>query len=153
MKFRDRLYRFMQGRNGADEFARFANGAGLISLLIALVFTVLSAGLASRSDAASLVFRILYWVFYFCGMGLFVYSIYRSLSRNVYKRQAENTRFLYRKNQFRRKWEGLKQRWKDRKTYQYFKCPKCRQKMRAPKNKGKIRVTCSKCGEKFIIKT
>ena len=153
MKFRDRLMRFMQGRNGADEFARFCNGTGFGVLMTALVFTVISSGLAANHPVGALVFRILYWVFYLGGLGLFGYSLFRTFSRSVYKRQAENTRFLYQKNRLRRKWEGWKDRWKNRKDYRYIRCPKCRQQLRVPKNKGKIRVTCSKCGEKFIIKT
>ena len=153
MKFRERLLRFMQGRNGVDEFSRFCNGAGLVLVLIALVFTIISSGSIGRNETVALVFRILYWVTYACGLGLFIYSLFRAFSRNVYKRQKENTQFVYRKNQLRRKWESWKERWNNRKTHRYIRCPKCRQQLRVPKNTGKIRVTCSKCGEKFIIKT
>lgn len=34
-------------------------------------------------------------------------------------------------------------------AYKYFKCPKCKKEYRAPKGKGKIRVTCRECGEQF----
>lgn len=153
MKFREKVYRFMQGRNGTDEYARFLSGTGFALMLAALLFTILSTGFAARNETASLTFRILYWLFYLFGLGLVAYSLFRSFSRNVYKRQAENTRFLYQKQRFRRKWSGWKQRMKDRKSYQYFRCPKCRQQLRAPRRKGKIRVTCSQCGEKFVIKT
>ncbi|MBQ4429118.1 MAG: hypothetical protein II871_05040 [Clostridia bacterium] len=34
-------------------------------------------------------------------------------------------------------------------SYKYFKCPKCGREYRAPKGKGKIRVTCRECGEQF----
>ncbi len=34
-------------------------------------------------------------------------------------------------------------------NYCYFRCPDCRQRMRAPKGKGRIRVTCSHCGKQF----
>ena len=34
-------------------------------------------------------------------------------------------------------------------VYKYFNCPECGQKMRAPKGKGRIRVTCTKCGTQF----
>ena len=33
--------------------------------------------------------------------------------------------------------------------YKTFSCPNCKQKMRAPKGKGKIRVTCHTCGHIF----
>ena len=143
----------MQGRNGADEFSRFASGAGFVLILAALIFTVIATGLSGKNDIAATVFRVLHWITYGCGAALIGYSLFRMLSRSVYKRQTENTRFVYQKNKLRRKWEGLKERWQNRKTHRYIRCPKCRQQLRVPRNKGKIRVTCSKCGEKFIIKT
>ena len=153
MKFKERMYRFMQGRNGADAYGRFLNIVGFVCLMLALLFTVLSRGFVGKSETAALVFLILYLVFYAVGVALMVYTLFRMFSRKVGKRQAENTRFLYRQNRLKRKWSGLKQQWKERKTHRYFRCPKCKQKLRAPKGKGKIRITCSKCGEKFINKT
>lgn len=153
MKFRERMYRFMQGRNGADAYCRFLNTAGFVCLMAALLFTVLSRGFIGKNADASLVFLILYLVFYVVGIVLMVYTMFRMFSRKVGKRQAENTRFLYRQNRWQRKWNGMKQQWKERKTHRYFRCPKCRLKLRAPKGKGKIRITCSRCGEKFIKKT
>lgn len=41
----------------------------------------------------------------------------------------------------------------DAKTYKYFACPNCSQKIRVPKGHGKIEITCPKCGEKFIKRT
>lgn len=41
----------------------------------------------------------------------------------------------------------------DAKTHRRFRCPKCHQKVRVPRGKGKIQITCPKCGEKFIKKT
>ncbi len=35
-------------------------------------------------------------------------------------------------------------------AYNYFTCPKCRRALRVPKGKGKIQITCPKCGEKFL---
>ena len=37
--------------------------------------------------------------------------------------------------------------------YKVINCPNCSTRVRVPKNKGKIKVTCKKCGENFIIKT
>lgn len=153
MRFKERLYRFMQGRYGTDELSKFLSGAGLGLLIIALVFTVISSALSANHPVGSTVFFILYWITYAFGLGIFIFSIFRSFSRKIYKRQAENTRFLYRMNKLKRTVAGLKDRWKNRKTYRYIKCPKCKQMLRVPKNKGKIRVTCSSCDEKFIIKT
>ena len=38
---------------------------------------------------------------------------------------------------------------RDRKHYKYFKCPTCKQVLRAPKGRGRIRVTCSRCHHIF----
>ncbi len=144
----------MQGRNGVDALAKFENKISIGCLLIALLFTFISVLLLRREAyTASTVFRILNYVFYGIGILLIIHWIWRVFSRNVSKRQAENTRFLYRKQRISRWLSSKKQAWKDRKTYKYFKCPKCGQRLRAPKKKGKIRVTCSKCSNIFIQKT
>lgn len=154
MNFRNRLYRFLQGRNGVDAFARFINRLSLVGLIAAILFTFVSMiFLRHERYAAASVFRILYFVFYGSGVILMFYWMFRVFSRNVAKRQAENTRFLYRRQRISRKITGWKQQWKDRKTYKYFRCPNCKQKIRAPRGKGKIRVTCSNCKNVFIEKT
>lgn len=154
MKFRERLYRFMQGRNGVDALTKFMNRVSLVCLIAAIFFTFLSlACLTHGGNTAALVFRILYYVFYGFGIIVMILWIFRAFSRNVSKRQAENTRFLYRQQKLNRRFASLKQQWKDRKTYKYFKCPQCGQRIRAPRHKGKIRVTCSKCSNIFITKT
>lgn len=153
MKFREKLYRFMQGRNGVDELTRFLNRISFGILLLAILFSILTVAFANHANPAALVFRILYFVFYALGLGLLIWCNFRMFSRNVAKRQKENTRYLYRRQKVRRFFDNKKQEWKNRKTYRYFKCPQCGQRMRAPRHKGKIRVTCSKCANIFITKT
>ena len=34
-----------------------------------------------------------------------------------------------------------------------FVCPTCKQKLRVPRGKGKISITCPKCATSFIKKT
>ena len=53
------------------------------------------------------------------------------------------------KNWFR----NLKVRFHDRKTHRYYKCKNCGQKLRVPKGRGKIKITCPKCHNQFIKKT
>lgn len=40
-----------------------------------------------------------------------------------------------------------------KKNYKIVKCPKCGQKLRLPRGKGKIIVTCKKCSNEFKIRT
>ena len=76
----------------------------------------------------------------------------RIFSRNIYARQLENQRFM----QF---WWKLKNgrskrpSREQRKNYKVFSCPTCKQKLRVPRGKGKISISCPKCGRSFIKKT
>lgn len=33
--------------------------------------------------------------------------------------------------------------------YRYLKCPECGKRLRVPKGKGRIRITCAACGSRF----
>ena len=73
--------------------------------------------------------------------GLMFWAIFRTMSRNTYKRYQENRKYL-----------AFVSRLKDR-EHKYFSCPKCRQSVRVPKGKGKVAISCPKCKERFIKKT
>lgn len=133
MNFKDKIRKFMIGRYGQDELGKFILSLALILLIINLF--VKTAALS----AAALV--------------LIIYSYYRIFSRDVRARYAENKKFLTSIDPLRRKFFSSKNKYDNRKVYKYIKCPKCKFEMKVPKNKGKIRVTCKKCGEKFIVKS
>ena len=46
-----------------------------------------------------------------------------------------------------------KRQWHEYRTYRYLICPQCSQRLRVPRGKGKIRVTCTKCRNQFIAKS
>lgn len=77
----------------------------------------------------------------------------RMFSRNIFKRQSENAAFLRMLGRvggfFKNKFNELKQR----RTHKFYKCPKCRAKLRLPRGKGKIVITCPKCRNAFDAKT
>lgn len=132
-KLRDKIYEWMQGRNGVDEMGMFLIGASLVLLVISSLL---------RGFLLSLI-----------AVGLLVYSYFRVFSKNIGARKAENNRYLAERERLRFKIQSRKVRFGLRKTYKYLKCPKCRQQMRVPRGKGKIEVTCPHCGEKFITKS
>lgn len=152
MNFRNRFYQFMQGRNGVDSLSRFLNRVGLVFLILAIFCSILTVAFSGRAMQAAVVFRILYFVLYGIGLALFIWAYFRIFSRNVANRQKENTVFQYRRQKVYRFFSGKKEEWKNRKLYKYFKCPQCGQRLRAPRNKGKIRVTCHSCKHIFVIK-
>ncbi len=41
----------------------------------------------------------------------------------------------------------------DKRYYRFYNCPNCNQKVRVPKGRGKIEITCPKCHTSFIRKT
>ena len=84
---------------------------------------------------------------------VFLASIYRTLSRNILARQKENNKYLQYFNPARAWLKGKYNIVKSNKDYKYFKCPNCKQELRAPRGKGKIAVTCQKCHTKFIQKS
>ena len=123
---------FHVGRYGNDRFNQFL-------MIVALVCLALSF-LGLR-------------IFYVLALALLVYVYYRMFSRNMSKRSAENQWYLRKEMKVRSWWQRQKKLFAGRKDYKIFKCPKCGQKLRVPRHKGKIAIRCKKCGEEFIRKT
>ena len=74
-------------------------------------------------------------------------------SRNIQARYAENEKFMRWWRPVSNRIRGAQGRFADRKTHCYFKCPECGQRLRVPKGKGKIMITCPHCHTKFDRKT
>ena len=125
VKFAAGMRRFMMGRYGTDKLNMVILGAGLVLSLVSVFIRFAPVNLALTVVSYAL-------------MG---WAIFRTLSRNTYKRYQENRKYLM-----------LLQRFKD-KEHRYFDCPRCRQQVRVPRGKGKIAISCPKCKEKFIRKT
>ena len=134
---REKMARFMAGRNGTDQFARFTLTASLVLLVLSMLF---------RSG----LFGTLLWVL---AVALLVYTYTRILSRNLQKRRAENVKFLSFSSDAKRSLAARRERYAMRKDYCFFRCPSCKTMLRVPKGKGKILVRCSKCGQSFERKT
>ena len=133
---KERILRFMAGRNGNDALNRFL-------LILGLVFMLLSLLLPGALG------RFFYPLF----LATLIYSYYRMLSRNLYKRQAENAWYWKKRNQVIGSVRLLKERWLQRKDYRFFSCPSCRTMLRVPKGRGKIKIVCRKCGTSFVRKS
>ena len=92
-------------------------------------------------------------IFYVLALALLVYAYYRMFSKDLSKRSAENQWYLKKEMKVRGWWQRKKKAIAGRKEYKIYKCPKCGQKLRVPRHKGKIAIRCRKCGEEFIRKT
>ena len=127
----------MAGRYGNDKLNQF---------MMAVFLGCAVLNLFVRNAYASTVLNS--WE---CLLILLVYI--RMFSRNIYKRAAENEKYLKITGGWRRKFNTEKKIAGQRKYYRFYKCPGCGQKIRVPKGRGKIQIRCPKCNEKFIRKS
>lgn len=130
---RNWLNNFMVGRYGPDQF-------GLALVVVSLVLKILSelVNLGLLSFLAYL---------------LIVFALFRFLSHNMQKRRAENDKFIKFWWPVRQKLRLKLEKIKNMRHYKFFSCPSCGNNLRVPRGKGKIKITCPKCGERFERKT
>ncbi|MBO5416264.1 MAG: hypothetical protein J6A83_06515 [Clostridia bacterium] len=132
-KLKNKLYRFMYGRYGYDTLSKVLLWVYAALLLIYMILSLF---------VDNPIFSVLYYIAIF---SIVCYTLYRVMSRNIAKRRAENERFCnffkLRRNKFR-----------DRKTHIYRKCPDCKAVLRLPKLKGKHSVVCPRCKKRFEVK-
>lgn len=133
MRMRERMQGFMAGRYGTDQLSKLILWISLACLAVSM-FTRLN-------------------VFYILGLVLLIYTYYRMFSRNVAKRYAENQKYLNWRYGFAVRRNKRRVHWEQRKIYRFYKCPQCRQKVRVPKGKGKVAITCPKCRMEFVRKS
>ena len=126
---RDKIYRFMQGRYGTDDFYKFLFWVALIGIVINWFF---------KSQLLSFAVTL-----------ILVYAMYRVLSKNHSARYAENQRYLQATAKIRYWFDQQKKLMEERKYHHIYTCPKCRQKIRIPKGKGKIMIRGPKCHHEF----
>lgn len=146
---------FQQQRRGIDELGR-------TMLITALVLSVIGM-IVSRSVGWLRVVTSL------LSGALLVLIVLRMFSKDFNKRYQENMKYLtYEtavKQWFQRtfrtkgagsgysvpkaKRAGKNPTWAELKQYKYLICPQCAQRLRVPRGKGRIRVTCTNCGNVF----
>lgn len=127
------LQKMMYGRYGMDQL-------GLFSVCFLLIFNMIST-----------LFR---WKF-FASLTtiLMLLVIFRMFSKNIARRRQENQVFLNMSAPIRQWFVSKMGRMQDSKTHKHFRCPHCGQKIRVPKGRGKIQITCPNCKESFIKKS
>ena len=140
MKMKQKLINFFSGRNGADTISKTVLWVAVLSVVVSW----LTAGVANGIISA---------IFWLLALVMIIYSYWRILSRNIYKRRAENDRFLAATEGIRSRFRGLKILMTQSTEYKFFKCPSCGTVLRVPRGKGKVQITCKKCGDRFSGKT
>lgn len=131
-KFRNKIAQFMYGRYGVDTLYHVIFASALVLMIVnAFVGSIILS-----------IFELL----------LVFLALFRFFSRNIYKRQRENQVFC----RFFRRIKGWfvlqRNKFKNRKTHVFRKCPNCKNQLRLPKQKGEHTVNCPCCKNKFQVK-
>ena len=127
---REKLKRFMIGRYGLDELSKF------------ILYVMAALCIISFFIKSSILTLLLFFLLFL--------NYARMFSKNYPRRYEENRKFLLLKERMRCFFKREKNVINQRKTVRIYTCPSCRQKIRIPKGKGKVCVTCPKCRTEFI---
>lgn len=134
---REKFMRFMMGRYGMDQLSNTLLWGGMIIIIVNMFIN-------------SLLLSII-------GTAAMIYGYVRIFSRDYAKRSAQNQWFLNKTAYIRYKFTEFKNKFKSgsstsssSSTHTVFMCKKCHQKIRVPRGKGKIEITCPKCHYRFI---
>ena len=131
-RLKQKFVSFMYGRYGPDNLYNFMT---VLYLIIIVLNVFLRSYILSVLEIA-----IIFIVFS------------RFFSRNIYKRSAENRKYLQIKNKLIGFFTLSKSKARDRKTHIYKKCPSCKAVLRLPRKKGEHTVKCPKCTNRFDVK-
>jgi predicted RNA-binding Zn-ribbon protein involved in translation (DUF1610 family) len=126
-KIENGIRRLMEGRNGTDQL-------GLTALIVSLILS----------------FFPFVKILSLAGLG---YGLFRTLSRNIPQRRAENAAFLERTANLRRRTAQWAARMKNRKEYKYHRCTKCHTLIRLKRGQGERRLKCPRCGQEYTCRT
>ena len=130
---KERMQRFMAGRYGNDQLNQFIFIVAIISMVLEII---------TRQS-----------LFYTLTLVLLILAYVRVFSRNINKRYEENMKFLQKKDAILNKFRKQKYYAAQRRNFHIYTCPQCKQKIRIPKGKGKISITCPECRTSFIKKS
>ena len=133
---REKLMRFMVGRNGNDQLNLFLYAVDAVLLIAA----TLIGGQVGR------------WM-WVAVLALLGYIYFRMFSRNLTKRREENGKFLRLLYSVQAGLKIRREKWVQRKDYKFFTCPSCKTTLRVPRGNGKIKIVCRKCGNSFTGKS
>lgn len=148
----DQIFRRFRGiRNGFDSLA-------LTSIVTALILVIVSA--VTRNG-----------IVYLLALPFLFYGVFRIFSNDRAKRAYENEQFVgffrsvretFRNAGWKTRafctetWRRIRygrNREEDAAAYRIYSCPGCHQKVRVPRGRGRIEITCPKCGRTFIRKS
>lgn len=134
------LYRLMAGRNGTDSLNLFLLGLYLVLVFLRAAVTLFHPPLY--------VYQILMTL----NTVVFLLLLFRTFSKNLPKRRAENEAYLHLARPFHNRLRCLVMGRKD-KSHKYTCCKNCGTICRVPRGKGTIEMTCPSCKTRTTMKS
>ena len=131
-KFKNWLRKTFAGIYGFDS---------LYMLLMGIVIAVAFVNLILR-----------HWSLWIVEISILAYMMFRTMSHNHAARRRENELVFGFFRTVKRFFKLQSNRFKDRKTHVYRKCPQCKVTLRLPKAKGTHTVVCPRCQKRFTVK-
>jgi hypothetical protein len=145
---------FQQMKRGIDQLGR-------AMLILALALSLIGMFVSGTTGWLRILLSLL-------SGALLVLIVLRMMSKDFNKRYQENMKYLtyetavrdWFRRTFRTKGAAYRSAprakrahknptWSEMKQYKYLICPQCAQRLRVPRGKGRIRVTCTNCGNVF----
>ncbi len=124
--------RLMQGRHGSDQLSRFLLWVAVILYVLAIVPAL--------------------WFTMYLGLGILLWVLFRTFSRNSARRYAENAKYLQWTAKLRTERSQGRVRLQNRKEYKYLRCPKCKSWLKLKRGAGEGTLTCGNCKHAFKAK-
>lgn len=128
-----RLMEWLRDRQGPDDLAVFSVNLAIVIVLV---------NVFARTGWLG-------WV----GLALVAYAMFRIQSRNLGARARENEAFLRALGPARPWVQNPRAAWAELRAYKHVRCSSCRQRVRVPRGKGRLRVTCPRCKTKFEVRS
>lgn len=128
-----KLAEWLRGRQGPDDLAVFSVNLAIVIVLV---------NVFARTGWLG-------WV----ALVLVAYSMFRIQSKNLGARARENAAFLKALGPVRPWIQNPRAAWSELRAYKHVRCASCKQRVRVPRGKGKLRVTCPRCKSKFEVRS
>lgn len=120
---------FMTGRYGSDEL-------GMLLSFGALVLVIINLFLNSYVLTAAILVLV-------------IAEGARYVSRNVEARRMENDLFFQRVPGLKPWLQNPSAAAQEFRSYKHLSCPNCHRRVRVPRGKGRLKVTCPQCHQSF----
>src|SRR5450756_1006354 len=130
-KLREKIANFMYGRYGIDQ---------LYYALVAVSFILILINTAVQSQIINIFMYI-----------ILLLMLFRTFSKDLYKRRRENALFLNFWNPIKVKFSMSMRRIRELKTHRYRTCPNCKKVLRLTRRTGMHTVKCPSCQNEFKV--